>query len=254
MLRFFGLPEPELDNISPSVILTEEEIIKLKEKRLYKMLFTAFSARGEVVAFNHMIKVFSMNPKSGASCQKFPAFLNLLNDYLHIKDVCYIVADYACAPLTIKLSIETMELYFDPNVFRVTGCSYVSITWHSGVSITVNYLNLPIILNCLKEVLYSTDGYNILSNMFQHELTLCFFGNIETINITGCLSLTNVVEFPALALLTQVNFSECLNLKQIPAELPSTVLSLPDCFNGVKNPAGYMNLLKNPLKSCECDD
>jgi hypothetical protein len=39
----------------------------------------------------------------------------------------------------------------------VTGCSYVSITWHSGVSITVNYLNLPIILNCLKEVLYSTE-------------------------------------------------------------------------------------------------
>lgn len=239
MFSFFGAPEPEPENIAASVILSDEEITIIQQNRHYEMRFRAFADSPEVVTFKHIIEAFSMSLKSGASCQNFPGFTNLLDSYLGITDLSNIITDYTCTPLTITLSIEKMLLNFDADIFQVAGCNYVSITWHSGVSITVNYTELSIVLNCLNEVFCSSDGFNLLSNMFHNELTLSFFGNIESINFSKCLVLTKVLEFPALAHLTEIIFSGCTNLRKVPAELPRTVLSLAHCLENVPNANGF---------------
>jgi len=239
ILNFFGAPKPEPENIPESVILSDTEIALLKIKRNYERRFRAFVDSPELLAFKHIIEAFSIAVKPSTSCQAFPGFKNLLNSYLGITDLSDIVSGYACTPFTITLSIEKMLLYFDPNIFHVAGCNYVSITWHSGVSITVNYTELSIVLNSLNDVFCSRDGFNLLTNMFHNELTLSFFGNIESINISRCLVLTKVLEFPALAHLTEIIFSECTNLRKVPSELPGTVLSLAHCLENVPNAHGF---------------
>ncbi len=231
------------------MIPSEKDILAIEENRRYKKLYDAFMAGPEASALAHILEVYSITPKSGASCQAFPGFIGLLDGYLnYITGLSNIVSDYACNPLTILLSVEKMLHHFDPNVFCITGCDYVTITWYNGMSVTINYVALPIILIRLFEVIFSRDGFKLLSNQFHNKLTLCFFGNITKINISRCLSLTNVLEFPALSCLTEINFSECLNLRQVPSELPDTVLSLANCFRDVPHVNGCQGWLTHPVR------
>ena len=172
-------------------------------------------------------------PKSGHNGKFFPGLVALLTDnFRGIKDLSKIVIDYALKPLITFLSPELIASahYIDSDSFKISGCDYVGIQWCGG-QLNLPYSNFGIFLEYLYELL--TEEPEICAEKLQTNLTVSFYGNITEINIHSCNYITDVVDFPDLALLKKLSFMCCNRLKSVPQVLPLSVMSLECCFRGI---------------------
>ena len=205
---------------------------KFLEIEEYKLLDTP-----EGRTFKNIVDT-SIPLKSGNTFRAFPGFTNILASHLgEIKDLSNLVTDYLSG-LEIELSTEVMldnTLNFNPEVFTIEGCDFVCIQWFSGVKITLPYSMLSLFLLRLRDLLQSKLGRVLFSGMHHHKLTISFHGNISVVKIRSCYFLTRVVNFPDLALLREVRFTNCSKLKNVPPDLPRTVKSLRACFQGIQH-------------------